>query len=92
MTPQPLPCYAGTPEQEPEQVGVLVDIVGFRNGRESTVRAWFTVLHRGDDVVDVRLPDGWRALCSAVGLDAESTDTEGYIATLAKLKFARAGR
>jgi hypothetical protein len=67
----------------------LVDILGWREGREASWRAQFVVRHDGERIVDVRLPDGWRAICRHVGLDDESTDSEGYLATLAKLQFAK---
>lgn len=72
-----------------EQTAVLVTIVGWLDRKEATRGAWFNISHLGSVVVNVGLPDGWRAICGELGLDDENLDTEGYLCTLAKLAFAR---
>jgi hypothetical protein len=64
-------------------------IVGWRDGAEASLWECFVVSHEGARVIGVRLPEGWRVVCRAVGLDDASAATKGYLITLAKLAFQR---
>jgi hypothetical protein len=76
--------------RDPEQTAVRIEIATVDGG---TIFAQCVVLHRGTEVVDVRLPDGHGALASAAGISWEAAaEWEGYLCILARFAFARGGR
>jgi hypothetical protein len=73
-----------------DETAVRID-VPTRNG--GLAFASCVVLHRGDDVVDVRLPEGHMAYATAAGLPYEAAaEFEGFLCTLARMAFARLAR
>jgi hypothetical protein len=73
-----------------EETAVRIDVPSKSGG---VIFASVVVLHRGDDVVDVRLPDGFMAYADAAGLPYEAAaEFEGFLCTLARMAFARGGR
>jgi hypothetical protein len=71
-----------------EETAVRIEIPSKSGG---TVFVRLVVLHRGDDVEDVMMPEGFRALAEAAGIPSHCNAFEGYLETLARLEFARRG-
>jgi hypothetical protein len=71
-----------------EETAVRIEIPSKSGG---TIFVRLVVLHRGDDVEDVMMPEGFRALAEAAGIPSHCNAFEGYLETLARLEFARRG-
>jgi len=71
---------------EPEETQVLIELTS-RTGR--TFYRSLVVEHNGDDVLSVRLPEGFRALAETIGIDPFGVYFEGYLETLARIAFRK---
>lgn len=83
--------YSGLLAGDVEQTSVAVELRGWRDGKEATFVAWFTIEHNGAVIAHVHMPPGWRAAARQIGLDDEVLATEGYLETMARIEFARRG-
>lgn len=57
----------------------------------ATLVADFEIVHVDDDVRHIGFPQGWRYLVRTLGHDPSDTAVEGWLETLAKMAFRRAG-
>jgi len=75
---------------EADRTAVRIELPSKSGG---AIFAECVVVHNGDDVIGVRLPDGHGALAEAAGITLDAaTEWEGYLCILARIAFARGGR